>query len=75
MATIYNAETGSAISDGLQGCETCDEARQAAEQHLREQEYPEGVELEDDDGIWLVTRQDDGQVNYTRIADPPLDDD
>ena len=42
MATIYNAETGSAISEGLQGCETCDEARQAAEQHLREQEYPGG---------------------------------
>ena len=68
MASIYNAETGTALSEGLQGCDTCDEARQAAEQHLREQEYPEGVELVDDDGTWLVTLTAAGEAHYTKTA-------
>lgn len=52
MAAIYDYETGSELTAGLQGCNTSDEAIQAA-QRLADQRG-EDVELWDDDGRWLV---------------------
>lgn len=52
MATIYTTD-GETLSDGLQGCDACDEAILAAERIAEER--GEDVILEDDDGTWLVT--------------------
>ena len=64
MAAIYDARDGIAISEGLQGCDTCDEAMQAAETIIRKGKYPDGLELVDDDGIWRVVLMTDGLVRY-----------
>jgi len=52
MAAIYDYATGYAITEGLQGCETCDEAIDMAIEIAAERGVP--VVLEDDDGNWLV---------------------
>lgn len=52
MAAIYTYETGDAITEGLQGCEICDEAIQIAQRIAADRGEP--VVLEDDDGEWLV---------------------
>jgi hypothetical protein len=59
MATIYSHD-GYVAADGLQGCETCDEAIQLA--HRIADEWGETVELEDDDGTWHVYPTDDNGV-------------
>lgn len=57
MANIYNMN-GEYISEGLQGCNVCDEAIQAAKWIAEERD--EEVMLEDDDGNWIVSP--DGSV-------------
>ena len=64
MASIYDATDGTTMAEGLQGCDTCDEAMQAAERIIREGDYPDGLELVDDDGIWRVLLMTDGLVRY-----------
>ena len=51
MATVYdlNHET---LADGLQGCDTCDEAIQMARKIAAER--GEQVLLVDDDGEWIL---------------------
>ena len=51
MADIYDLESGVPITEGLQGCQICDEALNAA-QRIASEDGP--VILEDDDGTWLV---------------------
>ncbi len=51
MAAIY-ALDGSTITEGLQGCETCDEAINMAREIAAERGEP--VTLDDDDGTWTV---------------------
>lgn len=51
MAAIYDLD-GNTITEGLQGCDTCDEALQAARRLADDR--GEAVELYDDDGRWLV---------------------
>ena len=51
MATIYNRD-GNTITEGLQGCDTCDEAVQAARRIAKDRNQT--VYLEDDDGFWAV---------------------
>ena len=53
MATIYTADLTETITDGLQGCNTCDEALTAARRIAADTGEP--VALEDDDGLWIVT--------------------
>jgi hypothetical protein len=57
MARIYSHD-GYLAADGLQGCETCDEALQLAQRIA--DEWGEAVELEDDDGTWRVYPADAG---------------
>jgi len=52
MAAIYDYETGYAITEGLQGSETCDEAINMAREIAQDRDEP--VELHDDDGRWVV---------------------
>jgi hypothetical protein len=52
MAAIYDYETAYTLSDGLQGCNVCDEAIRAAQ--WTADDRGEDVVLEDDDGVWLV---------------------
>lgn len=61
MATIYDPETGDLITDGLQGCETCDEALNTALSIAKRRGEP--VELHDDDGEWIV--EPDGSCERT----------
>jgi hypothetical protein len=68
MARIYSHD-GYIAADGLQGCETCDEALQLA-QRLAD-EWGEWVELHDDDGTWRVHPAVDG---VRAPADPVADD-
>lgn len=56
MAAIYDYETGDEITVGLQGCNVCDEAIQAAQRIADDRGEP--VELIDDDGRWLVHPED-----------------
>lgn len=51
MAAVYTTN-GNELCTGLQGCRTCDEAIQAAERCA--DDLGEDVQLNDDDGIWLV---------------------
>ena len=55
MAAIYDARDWTTITEGLQGCVTCDEGMQTVERMIREGDYPDGLVLADDDGEWLVT--------------------
>lgn len=59
MATIYDYESGDQLSAGLQGCDVCDEAIQAAQSWADERGA--AVELWDDDGRWKVHPRVDGQ--------------
>ena len=52
MAAIYDYETGNTITEGLQGCDTCDRAINMAIEMAAERGVP--VVLDDDDGQWLV---------------------
>lgn len=52
MAAIYDMDTGDTITDGLQGCNTCDEALDMARRIAAER--GESVHLVDDDGEWSV---------------------
>jgi hypothetical protein len=51
MAAIYTLD-GDTLTDGLQGSDACDEARQAAARIAEQRE--EWVHLVDEDGEWLV---------------------
>ena len=51
MAAIYTMD-GNELTAGLQGCNTCDEAIQAA--HLLADSLGTDVHLVDDDGEWIV---------------------
>ena len=70
MARIYSHD-GYVAADGLQGCETCDEALQLACRIA--DEWDEAVELEDDDGTWRVHPVGDDGVRELadRIAEAP----
>ena len=58
MATIYTLDGGE-LGAGLQGCNVCDEALQAAQRHA--DQLGQDVLLQDDDGLWQVhTRRADG---------------
>jgi len=59
MAALYDYETGEEITNGLQGCNVCDEAIQTAERAADERDEP--VHLHDDDGEWLVYPRIDGK--------------
>lgn len=52
MAAIYDAKNGDTITEGLQGCDTSDEALKAARRIAKERGVP--VLLDDDDGRWNV---------------------
>jgi len=52
MAAIYTLENGNELCAGLQGCNTCDEALQAAERYA--DALGADVHLIDDDGEWIV---------------------
>ncbi len=52
MAAIYDIDTGSELTTGLQGCNICNEALQVAE-GLADL-MGRDVHLVDDDGEWLV---------------------
>ena len=65
MARIFDVTTGNLITDGLQGCNVCDEAIQAA-QRIADQRGRD-VHLEDNDGEWLVHPKHDGK---REAADP-----
>lgn len=67
MAEIYDYETGNEIAAGLQGCNVCDEAIQAAQRIADER--GEDVHLVDDDGEWIVHPMIDGK----RKAATPID--
>lgn len=58
MASIYTSE-GNELCTGLQGCNTCDEAIQAAERHA--DSLGTDVELHDDDGVWIVHPESGGK--------------
>jgi len=51
MAAIYNQD-GYYVTEGLQGCDVCDEAARAARDIASDRD--EAVILEDNDGTWLV---------------------
>ena len=51
MAAIYDGE-GYELAAGLQGCDVCSEAFDAAQSYARERMEP--VWLSDDDGEWVV---------------------
>lgn len=57
MASILDPRDGSEICDGLQGCNVCDAAIQAAQQWA--DSLGRDVHLVDDDGEWLVHPADD----------------
>ena len=52
MAAIYDSAHFELITDGLQGCVTCDEAIKTAERIA--DRFGRDVILSDDDGDWLV---------------------
>ncbi len=51
MAAIYSMD-GNTITEGLQGCDICDEAIDMAMRMAKE--FGEPVLLDDDDGEWIV---------------------
>lgn len=53
MAAIYDMTTGDTITEGLQGCEACDEAIRAARRVAARRGA--AVLLSDDDGDWIVS--------------------
>lgn len=65
MATIYDMKTGDLIAGGLQGCNVCDAAIQAAQRIADDRGCD--VHLEDDDGEWIVHPAVDGA---REAADP-----
>lgn len=65
MASIYDVETGDVLTEGLQGCNTCDEAIQVAQRAADERSAD--VLLDDDDGEWIVHPTIDGR---RKPADP-----
>lgn len=69
MAEIYDTLTGTQITAGLQGCKTCDEALQAACRIADERSHD--VQLDDDDGSWIVHPMIDGK---REPADPVEED-
>lgn len=58
MAAIYEINDGMPLSEGLQGCNTCDQAIQAAQRAADAR--GEDVHLVDDDGDWIVHPMIDG---------------
>lgn len=58
MAAIYDMTTGNTIVEGLQGCNACDEAIQAAA--VIADDLGRDVLLADDDGEWIVHPAIDG---------------
>lgn len=72
MAKIYDVVTGDAITVGLQGCEVCDEAMQAA--HRIADECGGDVLLVDDDGEWIVHPMIDGQREPADPAEAEISD-
>jgi len=66
MAEIYSMN-GDEIALGLQGCNVCDEAIQAAKGIAQDLGKP--VRLEDDDGLWDVFP--DGTVSEGDSWDAP----
>ncbi len=52
MAAIYDMETGNALTESLQGCNTCDEAIQHAKRFA--DEAGRSVQLHYDVGDWEV---------------------
>lgn len=52
MAAVYDYYNGDVLTQGLQGCNTCDEALKAAKQIASTRKIK--VVLEDDDGQWVV---------------------
>lgn len=52
MASIYDLDSGQAITAGLQGSSVCNEAINVAKNIAKERRRT--VLLEDDDGDWLV---------------------
>lgn len=64
MAAIFDL-AGNQITDGLQGCTKCDAAIQAAQRIA--DACGHDVQLDDDDGSWIVHPQIDG---HREPADP-----
>jgi hypothetical protein len=52
MASLYDLNSGHTITEGLQGCNVCDEALNIAKRTAAETRR--SVLLEDDDGEWIV---------------------
>lgn len=52
MAAISTYTTSEHLSEGLQGCNTCDHALQTARRTAAQRNEP--VVLDDDDGTWIV---------------------
>ena len=71
MAEIYDAITGQQITAGLQGCDVCDEALQAAGRIADER--GRDVHLDDDDGQWIVHPQVNGRREPADPVDPVED--
>lgn len=65
MAKILDPHDGQLLTDGLQGCDTCDEAIQTAQRMADAR--GRDVHLVDDDGEWLVHPAIDGA---RKLADP-----
>lgn len=69
MASIYTMD-GDTLTEGLQGCDTCDEAILAARQTADQR--GESVHLSDDDGEWIVypARADGSRAACTPTETP-----
>lgn len=65
MARIYD-HNGETLTEGLQGCTVCDEAIILAQRMADRRGQP--VQLEDDDGTWLV--HPSGPDGTRQPADP-----
>jgi hypothetical protein len=72
MASIYTTD-GNELTVGLQGCNLCDEAIQAAQRFA--DDLDTDVELHDDDGRWLVHPRTYSNVNMhdVRVHREPAD--
>lgn len=70
MAEIYDSTTGAAITVGLQGCNTCNEAILAAQRIADERGHD--VLLVDDDGEWYVHPANIEGHREPAAAAPPI---
>jgi|2_EtaG_2_1085320.scaffolds.fasta_scaffold18014_5 hypothetical protein len=61
MANIYD-ENGNYLAEGLQGCNECDEAFNAAVAFAKQRKNY--VFLEDDDGEWFVNKHGHRECHY-----------